>query len=68
MDFFKIFAMLLPHEGPASSIFKNSTNQIEENNSDKYNAYNKTSPYQSNKGYSKKESKYSINTEKKKEK
>jgi len=64
MDFFKIFSMLLPHEGPASSIFKNSTNQMEDNKSDKIS--NNTSPLQTNKAYSKKESRFSINTKREK--
>ena len=32
MDFFKIFAMLLPHEGPANSVLMSSTYHIEDNN------------------------------------
>ena len=63
MDFFKIFSLLLPHEGPASSIMKNSTNQLEDNNSEKNS---NISPLQTNKAYSKKESKFSINTKREK--
>ena len=56
IDFFKIFAIFLPHEGPASSILKNSSNQIEDNNSADNNSdkNSNTSPLQTNKAYSKK--------------
>ena len=68
IDFFKIFAIFLPHEGPASSILKNSSNQIEDNNSADNNSdkNSNTSPLQTNKAYSKKVSKFSINTKREK--
>jgi len=61
IDFFKIFSMLLPHEGPANSVLMSSTYHIEDNN----NYYN-SNPLPNNIIQSNNDSKFTINANKKK--
>ena len=61
MDFFKIFAMLLPHGGPASSILMSSAYQIEnnDNNDNKY----ETTPFAQNRIQTNMDSQFTIDAE-----
>ena len=61
IDFFKIFAMLLPHEGPANSVLMSSTYHI-----DDYNNYNNTSPLPNNIIQSNNDSQFTINANRQK--
>ena len=61
IDFFKIFSMLLPHEGPANSVLMSSTYHIDDNN----NYYN-SNPLPNNIIQSNNDSKFTINANKKK--
>ena len=61
IDFFKIFSMLLPHEGPANSVLMSSTYHIEDNN----NYYN-SNPLPNNIIQSNNDSQFTINANKKK--
>ena len=62
MDFFKIFAMLLPHDGPASSVMMSSTYQIENNDDNNYDNKYQTNPM-SNKIQSNMDSQFTIDAE-----
>jgi Ca2+-binding EF-hand superfamily protein len=61
IDFFKIFSMLLPHEGPANSILMSSTYNNEDNN-----YYNNTSPLPNNIIQSNNDSQFTINANRQK--
>jgi len=61
IDFFKIFSMLLPHEGPANSVLMSSTYHIDDNN----NYYN-SNPLPNNIIQSNNDSQFTINANKKK--
>ena len=60
MDFFKIFSMLLPHAGPASSVLMASAAYQNDNEDNKYN----TSPLDNNKMQSNMDSQFTIEAEK----
>ena len=60
MDFFKIFSMLLPHGGPASSVLMASAAYQNDNEDNKY----ETSPLANNKMQSNMDSQFTIEAEK----
>jgi protein fantom len=61
MDFFKIFAMLLPHDGPASSVLMSSAYQLD--NNDYFDNEYKTSPLGNNRIQSNLDSQFTIDAE-----
>ena len=68
MDFFKIFAMLLPHDGPASSVLMSSTYNIDNNENTDNNRNNFTSPLPFNQIQANMDSQFTINADKQRNK